>query len=157
MQRSSAKLKKFAVKTSGTGKLNQYNINFYQWGKMTELRKLQIELEFDWENENYKNNNTSTLVEIFGYPLTEDIHNIEVIGGIHGADREIFLLEVAVNEKVFSDFSKAYGVFLENYFGHITLPDFAVKRLAVQDSQVVKKRLQDFLADFSWDLENKVR
>lgn len=115
---------------------------------------LQVELDFDWSSANYRKREPETLVKVFGSSLTYDLDDCKPMGGMYAANRETFYMEVLVSDVVFERFSKDYESFIFDYFGHIVLSDYAVKNLRVQDSDVVKERLEKFLADFSFDPEN---
>lgn len=101
---------------------------------MTTLRKLYIELEFDWNTLHYRNNTSDTLLEIFAYPIIDLTGECKAItDNTYGIDRNFFLIETMVPEEIFSDYLKDYDAFIEKYFDHITLSDFAVKRFIVKE------------------------
>lgn len=119
-------------------------------------RTLQIEMIQDRENPRFPEVGSEELMKMFSALLTDSFENMKFVGRASAADSEITVFDVKVSDEVFDSFFCEYGVFLENYFGHIPMGDYAVKSIKVEDAKAVNERLQKFLSDFSFDLQKVI-
>lgn len=116
---------------------------------------LQIELILDRTSAEYKRHGLQHVMDVFTVLLSESNEPQFVGRGLSG-NREVVIFDMDVPDDIFDSFSTEYGVFLENYFGHIPLADYAVVSVRVDDAKVINELLRNFLCDYSLDLQKSM-
>lgn len=116
---------------------------------------LQIELTLEQGAATYSIDMLHHVMNVYTVLLSED-NEPQFVGSTMDGKHIRYIFCIDVSHEIYESFSSEYGVFLENYFGHIPASEFAVAHLKVRDGKAVEEQLQNFLSKFSLDLQNSM-